>query len=133
MDYEYVLGAARAAKAGGLQAFHVVTSVGSNAASRMLYPKTKGRTEEGLKELSLARLSIYRPGVLLCNRAEKRLLDQAGRFFLAPLAAVAPTAMTVPTKVVGRAMVVNSVLGGVEGGTETLENAAIHAMAKKDL
>ncbi len=52
----------------GLKQFHVVTSVGSSAKSPMLYPQTKGRAEEDLKALGLPQLSIYRPGVLMCNR-----------------------------------------------------------------
>ena len=49
-------------EAGPLKSLHVVTSVGSNAKSPMLYPKTKGRTEDDLKALGLDQLSIYRPG-----------------------------------------------------------------------
>lgn len=132
MDHDYVLGAAKVANA-GLKAFHVVTSVGSNPKSPLLYPKTKGRTEEDLKALGLPRLSIYRPGVLMCDRGEKRVVERMSRFFLTPLAVLAPTVMTIPTTTLGKAMVLNSVFGGTEGGVETVENAAIHGVAKKGL
>lgn len=130
MDHDYVLGAAKAAKA-SLQAFHVVTSVGSNPKSPLLYPKTKGRTEEDLKALGLPRLSIYRPGVLMCDRGEKRIMERMSRFFLTPLAVLAPTVMTIPTTTLGKAMVVNSIVKGEK--VETLENGPIHAVAKKGL
>ena len=43
VDYDYVLGTAQKAKAGGCKHFSLVSSQGANKNSTFLYPKTKVR------------------------------------------------------------------------------------------
>ncbi|KAI8049081.1 hypothetical protein BDF22DRAFT_635885 [Syncephalis plumigaleata] len=65
IDRDYVLAAAQEAKRAGCRHFLYVSSANANASSLFLYPRTKGETERGLKELDFPRLSIYRPGFLV--------------------------------------------------------------------
>ena len=85
-----MLSAARLLKEAGTRELHLLTSQGSNPTSWLLYPSTKGKVgccccdilvgynkdtvqvEEAAKELQFPRLSIYRPGLLLCQRENKR-------------------------------------------------------------
>ena len=49
-----------------------MTSAGSSAKSPFLYPQTKGQVEEYCEKLAFDKLTIYQPGLLLCNRTENR-------------------------------------------------------------
>jgi hypothetical protein len=69
----------------------------------------------------------------MCDRVDKRPIERMSRLLLTPLATVAPTFMTIPTSVVGKALVNNSILGHQTHTHETLENGQIHAMGKKVL
>ena len=61
--------------------FHLMSSIGANAGSRNFYLRTKGETEEALKQLDLKTLYIYRPSVLLGPRREQRFGESVGKFF----------------------------------------------------
>lgn len=75
VDHDYVVESAKLAKDGGVKHFHLVSSGGANKNSSFLYMKTKGQTDEDVSKLGFERLSIYRPGLLLVNRVEKRTLE----------------------------------------------------------
>ena len=77
MDHDYVLSAARLLKEAGTRELHLLTSQGSNPGSWLLYPSTKGKVEEAVKRLAFDKLSIYRPGLLLCARNQKRFMGNA--------------------------------------------------------
>lgn len=61
--------------------FHFMSSVGANAESGNFYLKTKGETEEALKQAGLDTLYIYRPSILLGPRRERRVGESIGKFF----------------------------------------------------
>ena len=77
VDHDYVLKAAQILRDSHCPEFHLLTSKGSNANSWFLYPSTKGKVENAVIELDFPRLAIYRPGLLLCDRKEKRLMESA--------------------------------------------------------
>lgn len=115
VDHDYVLRAAEILRSSNCPDFHLLTSKGSNAGSWFLYPSTKGRIENAVAELGFDHLSIYRPGLLLCQR-------ETGRFVEGLLQSVArytdsSSWWSVPTDMVARAMVVNS----LKDDRETME------------
>jgi oxidoreductase len=128
VDHDYVVNVARVAKEAGCKHFNLVTSTGANANSPMLYPQTKGRAEEDTKAIGFEKLTIYRPAVLMCKRVDRRLVDTMTRTVLTPVAALFPTAVTIPTAKVAKAMVNSAILQA--DAQLTLENAAVHAMAQ---
>lgn len=75
VDHDYVVESAKLAKEGGCKHFHLVSSGGANKNSLFLYMKTKGQADHDVSELGFDRLSIYRPGLLLVDRVEKRTLE----------------------------------------------------------
>jgi uncharacterized protein YbjT (DUF2867 family) len=88
VDRDAVLAEARAARSAGSTHFLTVSSVGADAASANFYLRTKGETEAALKQLSFARLDIFRPGLLRGPRRDFRLgerIGQAAQFLLDPL------------------------------------------------
>lgn len=53
----------------------------------LLYPKTKGQTEEELKELGFQRVSIMRPGLLQTvePRSNPRFVEKLGQTLFGPI------------------------------------------------
>ncbi|XP_071955135.1 oxidoreductase HTATIP2-like [Antedon mediterranea] len=128
VDHDYVVNSAKLAKAGGCKHFNLVTSQGSNKNSYFLYPKTKGLAEEHVQELSFQRVSIYRPGLLLCDREEKRFFESVFHKLAKPLEYFMPTAGTAPTVSVAKAMINNSVTPN-DKAVEILTNKDIRILA----
>jgi len=79
IDREYVLNAARAAKSDDpnrKQRLIYVSSGGANPNSMLLYPRSKGLTEQGLATLGYDDLIIFRPGMLMdAERPERRYVE----------------------------------------------------------
>ncbi|WP_185908028.1 NAD-dependent epimerase/dehydratase family protein [Psychrobacillus soli] len=73
VDLEYPLRIASLAKKRGIPNFHVISAAGSNSKSPFFYSRVKGKMEEGLIDLKLPHLSIFRPSLLTGERAEFRL------------------------------------------------------------
>ena len=76
VDHDYVLAAASLLKEAGCPEFHLLTSTGAKASSWLLYSSTKGKVEEAVKSLAFDKLSIYRPGLLLCARKKTRFMGK---------------------------------------------------------
>ncbi|XP_077979139.1 protein HTATIP2-like [Glandiceps talaboti] len=128
VDHDYVLKTGELAKKGGCKHFHLVSSQGANKKSSLLYPKTKGLVEAELGEMTFDRLSIYRPALLMCDRKESRPAEWVLRKVLAPVAYLAPTAITIPTSVVAKGMI-NNCVATSDRPVEIFENKAIHQLA----
>jgi len=127
VDHDYVLLSAEIAKSQTCKHFSLVSSQGANKNSTFLYPRTKGQTEEALKVMHFDRVSIYRPGVLMCDRQESRPAEFAFRTLLKPVSYFFPTAITTPTKVMALAMINNMLAKGDK--VELYENKAIHELS----
>ncbi len=65
IDKLAVLDFATACKTAGVKHFQILGSIGSDAASRSFFLRTKGELEEALKALSFERLSIFQPSMIL--------------------------------------------------------------------
>lgn len=65
IDRDAVLSFARACREAGVQHFALLGSVGADARSGSFYLRTKGELEEGLRALRFARLSLFRPSMIL--------------------------------------------------------------------
>ncbi len=76
VDHDAVLAFARAAKTAGVTHFILVSSVGANPRSGLLYPRTKGEVEAALTAMAFPRLDILQPGLLIGPRAERRPVER---------------------------------------------------------
>jgi uncharacterized protein YbjT (DUF2867 family) len=81
VDQTAVLAFAWTAQRAGAQRFFTVSSLGADPRARFFYPRVKGETEEALLALDFATLAIYRPSLLLGQRARSRF----GERFMAAL------------------------------------------------
>ncbi|CAI9740085.1 Hypothetical predicted protein [Octopus vulgaris] len=87
-----------------------------------------GLMEETLKVMHFQRLSIFRPGVLLCDRAEHRPGDTIFQKILRPVAYFFPTAVTLPVETAAVAML-NNAITPTNRTLDVFENKAIHVVA----
>jgi len=127
VDHDYVLKAAELTKAGGCDEFHLMTSKGSNHNSWLLYPSTKGKVENAVKDLNFSSLYIYRPALLITERSEKRYLEGLIQW-LAKAVDSTSLSWSVPVSNVARSMVV-SALAPVPG-VHILEHDEIVNLSK---
>src|SRR5262245_35785762 len=77
VDHDLVLAIARRLRDGGVERFALVSSLGADPRSRVLYTRTKGEVEEAIGRLAFPSLTILRPGFLDGERAESRPLERA--------------------------------------------------------
>ncbi|ABS62478.1 Male sterility domain [Parvibaculum lavamentivorans DS-1] len=78
VDHDYILAFAQAAKALGAKRFLLVSAIGADAKSQIFYSRVKGETEQAVGALGFAALHIFRPGMLIGSRAEKRPVEEIG-------------------------------------------------------
>jgi uncharacterized protein YbjT (DUF2867 family) len=76
VDYHYCLDLAKNALKNGVEKISIISSVGSNPNSSLLYPRTKGLIERDLSKLNFNHLSIIRPGLILGERNERRITEK---------------------------------------------------------
>lgn len=57
----------------------IVSALGANANSPIFYNKVKGQLEDHLKKLSIYKLSIFQPSLLIGKRSEVRLLEDTAQ------------------------------------------------------
>lgn len=129
VDRDYVLKSAELAKAGGCRHFNLLSSRGADKSSSFLYLQVKGEVEAKVEELKFDRLSVFRPGVLLCDRQESRPGEWLARKFFGSLPDSWASGYAVPVVTVVRAMLNNLVHPG-SGQMELLENKAILHLGK---
>ncbi|MEK5034974.1 oxidoreductase [Paenibacillus sp. FSL R7-0302] len=132
VDLEYPLAAAALAKEHNVKQFLAVSSMGASAKSRTFYSRTKGRTEEGLIAAGFHGLHLFRPSLLLGDRAEFRLGERAAAVLMKALdfamAFKAAKFRAIPAATVARAMM-NIALADT-GGVHIYTNEVIHVIGK---
>lgn len=70
VDYEYPVTLCRLANKMGAEKFLMISSLGADANSNIFHSKVKGEVEEEVKRIGLRSVHIFRPSLLLGDRAE---------------------------------------------------------------
>jgi uncharacterized protein YbjT (DUF2867 family) len=78
VDFAYVVSLASQALGRGAKQLLLVSSLGANAKSPIFYSRVKGETEAAIAALPFAGRQIFRPSILLGERAEIRTGERAG-------------------------------------------------------
>jgi len=130
IDRDAVLDFATASKQAGIRHFELLSSVGTNAASKSFYLRTKGQLEEGLKALNFERLSIFRPSMII-TPTNRYGLSQAIVLFAMPfidplLVGSLRKFRGIPVEQLGGAIAMNLFKDG--RGVETMHWAEIRAI-----
>lgn len=76
VDFKYTHEVARLAKENGAVQFLLVSALGANAGSRVFYNRVKGEVEQAVGKLFFESVQIFRPSLLLGERAEFRRGEQ---------------------------------------------------------
>lgn len=112
VDFEAVLSFAQIAKKNNAEKFVMITSMRANPHSQNFYIKVKGEIEEAVKALDIASLSIFRPGLLMGDREEKRFLERlsihAARFLQNIMPESLMNSMVTSVDVLAKQMVLES-------------------------
>lgn len=72
VDYGYVLSFAHRMRANGVTHFLLVSAIGANPQLPIFYSKVKGLVERDVLAIGFPKTSIFRPSLLLGDRAEER-------------------------------------------------------------
>jgi uncharacterized protein YbjT (DUF2867 family) len=78
VDFTYVVGLAAQSLEHGARQFLLISSLGANQASAIFYSRVKGETEAAIAALPFEGRQIFRPSILVGERAENRPGERAG-------------------------------------------------------
>lgn len=81
IDYDYPLELARITHSLGARQYLLVSALGANKDSSLYYNKVKGEVEQAISAVGFETLHIFRPSLLLGDRAEKRPGEDAAKIF----------------------------------------------------
>ena len=73
VDHDYVVALAQAGLRSGATQFLLVSAIGADPESRVFYSRVKGETEADIRKLPYRAIQIFRPSLLLGERAQFRL------------------------------------------------------------
>lgn len=134
VDHEYVLAFGRAALAAGVRKLLVVTALGADAGSSIFYNRVKGEVERDLGALGLAELHLFRPSLLLGERAERRPAEALGMALAKPFNAlmIGPLARyrAIPGADVARAMLALALDGTPRAPVTVHESNTLEGLAR---
>lgn len=85
VDFLYVVTLAALAAGNFASQFMVISSMGADADSRIYYSRVKGEMEAAVRQLSFRAIHIFRPSLLLGERAQPRLGERLGAAVLGAL------------------------------------------------
>lgn len=78
VDYDYPLALAKWAERAGARGYILVSSMGASKASRFFYSRVKGELEEAVAQTAIPAITVFRPSLLLGDRAEYRRGEHVG-------------------------------------------------------
>ncbi|MBX3710516.1 MAG: NAD(P)H-binding protein [Lysobacter sp.] len=90
VDVDYVVEAARHARAAGARSFALNTAAGANRSSFGFYLRCKGEAEDGVDALGYPSYTIVRPSMIGGERAQRRAMEHAVVRIARACAAVIP-------------------------------------------
>jgi uncharacterized protein YbjT (DUF2867 family) len=130
VDFEYPVSAATVAAERGARQFLLISSLGANPDSRVFYNKVKGEVEASISSLPFVAVHIFRPSMLLGDRAEFRPAEKVGAALMTSLSFLMvgkwKKYRAIEADVVARAMV--SAAGHGKSGLNMYESHTIQEM-----
>jgi len=115
IDYDYALAIATRVRAGGASRFALTSSLGADARSRLLYPRTKGELEDAIDRLGFPSLTILRPGFLGGDRSEHRPMEAIVGALLRLAGPILPASARISPGATVAAMLVEAAIAGEPG------------------
>lgn len=110
VDHDYVIAAARLARAHGATAVALTSAMGADARSRIFYNRVKGETEDDVAACGFPSVTIVRPGVIGGARDESRPAEFAAIQVLRVLGPLLPRRFRIsPAPNIARALLESAV------------------------
>jgi len=133
VDFDLVVGVARAARSAGARRLAVVSALGANARSGIFYNRVKGEAEDALKALGYESLVIAQPSLLIGDREMLGQPTRSGELFaarfLGPVMPWIPAAVRpIEAATVARAMV--AAIDQATPGTRVLSSAEMQRLGR---
>jgi uncharacterized protein YbjT (DUF2867 family) len=135
VDYTYQYRFAQIAAEHGVSTYVLLSSSGSDPASRFFYPRIKGELDRDVRELPFQAVRIIKPSVLVGERQEKRMGESLSVVLgnlLAPLIPPLKKYRPIPAAIVAQAMINAANDTSVSGFVE-YELAEVFALATKEV
>jgi uncharacterized protein YbjT (DUF2867 family) len=93
VDFTFPVNLGKACAAHGVKRLLIVSAMGANPRSRIFYNRVKGEMETAVSQLAVSQIQIFRPSLLMGQRAEKRsgekmaqqMMNLLGFLFAGPL------------------------------------------------
>jgi len=82
VDYDYPLKIVEIAKKKGAKQYLLVSSMGADASSSILYNQVKGEIEQAIAQLKFPAFHIFRPSVLMGKRDENRVGEKVAQLLM---------------------------------------------------
>ena len=109
VDLEYNLAFGRACRAAGVNHLSLLSSVAADAKSRTHYLHVKGKLEDGLAALGFARVSFFRPSVLVTKELRYGFQDRLTQSGFPLVSWMLPSRFhQIPVEDLARAMRINA-------------------------
>jgi len=133
VDFDLVVGVARAAHSAGAKRLAVVSALGANARSAIFYNRVKGEAEDALKTLGYESLVIAQPSLLIGDRTALGQPTRSGELFAARF--FAPVMSWIPAGVrpIEAATVAKAMIAALEQatpGTRVLSSAEMQRLGR---
>ena len=131
VDYTAVVHFADAARSRGAQRLLLVSSLGADPRSGMLYARTKGEAEAAVQQLGFSAVAIARPSILDGERAEDRPGERLGLTVGRALAALVGRERRfapIPAASVARALI--RLAFDIDNGVKVALSDELHRLAR---
>ena len=130
VDFDLVVGVARAARGAGARRLAVVSALGANARSSIFYNRVKGEMETAIAQLGYESVVIAQPSLLLGDRTALGQPARSGEVWaerlLRPLGSIVPKALRpIPASAVATAML--TAILEAKPGVRVLKSGAMQA------
>jgi uncharacterized protein YbjT (DUF2867 family) len=130
VDFDFVVNAARAAKAAGATRLAVVSALGADAKSRIFYNRVKGEMQAAIAQLGYESVVIAQPSMLLGDRAALGQPARSGELWaarlLGPFGWIVPKGVRpIPARVVASALL--AAIFEAKHGVRVLKSGAMQA------
>jgi len=106
----------------GIAQFCLLSAAGSSARSRIRYARVMGMKEDTVRKVGFARLSIFRPGIIVGNAHTPAWASWLGRLIPGPFG-------NIDQRILGRSIAAEIALHSRESGEVSRENAAMKGLA----
>ncbi|KAJ1900540.1 Oxidoreductase htatip2 [Kickxella alabastrina] len=123
VDHDYMLNAATACKKVQVENYYICSTKGADKTSRFLYARVKGEVDDEVMTMGFAHASVYRPGMIECDRVDARPLERIFSYLLPVVKLVFPKSAAVSSSTIAWSMVFDALKPSETSKSVVFENS----------